>query len=225
MSSSAAVRSTNSRICADTVSGAPTHDTRVRAAGSAGPPTRASIPSTVAAAQWACPLGGWPTPGGLTRRGIARRLRCRPPPRLRRASRTAAPGGRTAKNALDRFASAASRSAGAKCEAKAKGSPKAAATCAPNVLDPRIQTGTRSPAPGTARTAWPGLDLFEEGQQFLDVRGKLVGVAVEGAAQGDWRRRGQCQAHARAPDRRGRETTTPACRTARPPAAARGWAT
>jgi hypothetical protein len=42
--------------------------------------------------------------------------------------------------------------AGAKCEANANGRPSAAATCAPNVLEPRIQMGTRRPAPGTACT-------------------------------------------------------------------------
>ena len=46
--------------------------------------------------------------------------------------------------------------AGAKCEAKANGSPRYAASCAPNRLDPRIQIGTSSPAPGTACTACPG---------------------------------------------------------------------
>ena len=46
--------------------------------------------------------------------------------------------------------------AGAKCEANANGSPSAAASWAPNRLEPRIQTGTSSPAPGTACTAWPG---------------------------------------------------------------------
>ncbi|MCY1529553.1 hypothetical protein D9M68_647050 [compost metagenome] len=45
---------------------------------------------------------------------------------------------------------------GAKCEAKAYGSPRCAASCAPKVLEPRIHTGTSSPAPGTARTACCG---------------------------------------------------------------------
>ncbi len=43
-----------------------------------------------------------------------------------------------------------------KCEANAYGSPSIAASCAPNRLEPRIQSGTREPAPGVARTAWPG---------------------------------------------------------------------
>src|SRR4029453_15374286 len=46
--------------------------------------------------------------------------------------------------------------AGAKGEANANATPSAAATSAPNVLDPRIQMGTRRPAPGTACTACPG---------------------------------------------------------------------
>ena len=43
--------------------------------------------------------------------------------------------------------------AGAKWDANAYGRPSAAARDAPNRLDPRIHTGTRSPSPGTARTA------------------------------------------------------------------------
>jgi len=42
--------------------------------------------------------------------------------------------------------------AGAKCEANANGRPSAAANCAPNVDEPKIQSGTFAPSPGTART-------------------------------------------------------------------------
>ena len=49
------------------------------------------------------------------------------------------------------------RSAGAKCDAKAKGKPSLAASCALKRLEPRSQIGRRNPAPGTARTLWPGL--------------------------------------------------------------------
>ena len=41
---------------------------------------------------------------------------------------------------------------GAKCEAKANGKPRWAASWAPKVLEPRIHTGTLAPMPGTART-------------------------------------------------------------------------
>src|SRR5262249_33033989 len=47
------------------------------------------------------------------------------------------------------------KSAGAKCEAKPKGNPIAAASCALNVLEPNNQIGTCVPAPGIARTRWP----------------------------------------------------------------------
>jgi len=43
--------------------------------------------------------------------------------------------------------------AGAKCEANAYGNPNAAATCAPNRLEPRIHSGTLSPVPGSAPRA------------------------------------------------------------------------
>ena len=62
----------------------------------------------------------------------------------------------TAGSARGRSRSPASSCAGAKCEAKANGRPSAAASCAPNRLEPRIQIGTSSPAPGTARTCCPG---------------------------------------------------------------------
>ena len=42
------------------------------------------------------------------------------------------------------------------CEANAKGRPNAAASSAPNRLEPRIHTSTSAPAPGKARTRWPG---------------------------------------------------------------------
>ena len=47
--------------------------------------------------------------------------------------------------------------AGAKWDAKAYGRPRAAASCAPNRLEPRIQTGTRRPAPGHRAHALAGL--------------------------------------------------------------------
>ena len=53
-------------------------------------------------------------------------------------------------------ASAWSIAAGAKCEANANGSPRCAASCALNRLEPSSHTGTSIPAPGTARTACPG---------------------------------------------------------------------
>ena len=46
--------------------------------------------------------------------------------------------------------------AGAKCDAKAKGKPSAAATWAPKRLDPKIQIGTCEPVPGMAKTRRPG---------------------------------------------------------------------
>src|SRR5215813_12876467 len=65
--------------------------------------------------------------------------------------------------------------AGAKCEANANGRPSAAATSAPNVLDPRIQMGTRRPAPGTACTACPGCGSARNSITSSTSLGKLLG--------------------------------------------------
>ena len=54
-------------------------------------------------------------------------------------------------------ASASSIASGAKCEANANGSPSCADSFALNRLEPSSHTGTSMPAPGTARTGWPGL--------------------------------------------------------------------
>ena len=47
------------------------------------------------------------------------------------------------------------------------------------MLEPRIQIGTSSPAPGTACTAWPGSARLEIAHQLDDVLRKLVDVAVQ----------------------------------------------
>src|SRR4029450_4408886 len=64
---------------------------------------------------------------------------------------------------------------GAKCEANANGRASAAATSAPNVLDPRIQMGTRRPAPGTACTACPGRGSAKNSITSSTSLGKLLG--------------------------------------------------
>ena len=63
-----------------------------------------------------------------------------------------------------------------KCEAKAYGSPSAAASCAPKRLDPRIHNGTREPAPGVACTSWFGCASAEVALQLDDVLRKGVGA-------------------------------------------------
>ena len=73
--------------------------------------------------------------------------------------------------------------AGAKWEANAKGRPSAAATWAPNRLEPRIHNGTLDPTPGTAMTCWSGGGGAEVAQQFDDIVGELVRVGGQVAPQ------------------------------------------
>jgi len=82
------------------------------------------------------------------------------------------------------MATACSSSAGAKCDANAKGNPSAAASCAPNRLDPRIQIGTSNPAPGMAYTGLPRLDRLKIAHQLDDILRKGIDVGVEIAPQG-----------------------------------------
>ena len=113
-------------------------------------------------------IGGCSRPRAPRRRFVNALLRRREqPPRLsvrrshdrvrRRPSHTAPRAARTAESPRDTSRAPASSSAGAKCDANAYGSPSAAASCAPYRLEPKIHSGTSSPVPGTASTAWPGL--------------------------------------------------------------------
>jgi hypothetical protein len=58
-----------------------------------------------------------------------------------------------------------------------------AASCALNVLDPSSQIGTRSPAPGTARTRLVGLQRSQQSLQFHDIAGEIFGARPEIPAQ------------------------------------------
>ena len=110
---------------------------------------RAPIPST--GGSW---IAGGAQAGerlGPDEPGIAPRRRCPPPPRSPQHPTERHLG--DGRSAPDR--AAASKSiAGAKWR-RTRRQAQRRATSAPNVLDPRIQMGTRRPAPGTACTAAP----------------------------------------------------------------------
>lgn len=63
-------------------------------------------------------------------------------------------------------------SAGAKCDANANGKPSVAANWALKRLEPSSQIGTRKPAPGTARTRWPGVSGAKYDCNSLTCSGK-----------------------------------------------------
>ena len=81
-----------------------------------------------------------------------------------------------------------------------------------------------APAPGTARTRWPGSAGLEIAHQLDHVLREAVDAAVEVAAQRARGRHGRCPARGRGRGRCGRDRARPACRTARRSPAARGWA-
>ena len=208
MSSSARVRVTNLDSCSRTVAGEPTneHDSmRATCAFSAGVqnPAMSSI-------------GGCSRPRAPRKRFVNP---CCADVKSRRASASvaattaltptiaygAASCARRVETARDTVASAASSSSGAKCDANAYGNPSAAASCAPYRLEPRIHSGTSSPVPGTACTAWLGLQRPEQRLQLEHVVGeRRCALGARGATRAACGSR--CRARGRGRDRCGRDT-------------------
>ena len=114
--------------------------------------------------------------------------------------------------------------AGAKCDANAKGKPSAAATCAPNKLEPKIQIGTLSADARDRDDALIGHRGRQVSHQLHHVLGKLLGIGGEIAPQGLRGRLIGTRRAARARDRCGRETGFPGCRIAPRSPAASDWA-
>jgi hypothetical protein len=61
--------------------------------------------------------------------------------------------------------------------ANANGRPIAAASCALNRLEPSSHSGTFRPAPGTARTRWPGRGSSKYARSSSTSCGKLSAVS------------------------------------------------